>query len=80
MGLIQELVRYFEVKGDFSVINKENEELKEKLCQALTERDNFEYRYEIQKQRKNTALDEVVFCQKRIDALLKQLSEKNGGK
>lgn len=80
MGLIQELARYLEVKGDFAVLTKENDELREKLNKVLQERDDFEYRYEVQKQRKNNALNEIISCQKRIDSLLRQLAEKNGGK
>ena len=68
------------VKGDFAVLTKENDELREKLNKVLQERDDFEYRYEVQKQRKNNALDEIISCQKRIDSLLRQLAEKNGGK
>ena len=45
MGLIQELTRYLEVKGDVAVLTKENDELREKLNKVLAERDNFEYLY-----------------------------------
>lgn len=82
MGLIQELTKFLENKNKAKIENleKENQELHEKLCKVLYERDKFEEQAYTLKRQKESALDEVVINQKRIDALLRQLSEKNGGK
>lgn len=79
MGLLQELTRYLEVKGDFKTIIEENDSLKEE--NRKLKRENFELDEQLYliKQSKQYALDEIVLNQKRIDALLRQLGEKNGG-
>lgn len=80
MGLLQELSKYLEAKGDLSTLvndnnslREENQKLKEENTQLLFDRDT-----EII--RRNSALDEVALCQKRIDSLLRQLREKNNGR
>ena len=80
MGLIQELTRYLELKYDKDGILLENKMLKNKVAQLQEERDNFEIKAYNLEETKKIALDEIVQNQKRIDALLRQLSEKNGGK
>ena len=80
MGLIQELTRYLELKYDKDGILLENKILKNKVAQLQEERDNFEIKAHNLEETKKMALDEIVQNQKRIDALLRQLSEKNGGK
>jgi len=80
MGLIQELTRYWELKYDKDGILLENKMLKNKVAQLQEERDNFEIKAHNLEETKKMALDEIVQNQKRIDALLRQLSEKNGGK
>lgn len=80
MGLIQELTRYLELKYDKDGILLENKMLKNKVAQLQEERDNFEIKAYNLEETKKMALDEIVQNQKRIDALLRQLSEKNGGK
>lgn len=79
MGLIQELSRYLEAKYDpegliaeNDRLRKENAEYKEKYCLEFSRADK-------QQEAKESALNELILCQKRIDALLRQLSEKNGG-
>lgn len=80
MGLIQELVRHLEAKVDpeglqFEIkkLEEQNEDLEEKNAKLYAECNFF-------KKQRDIALDEVSLCQKRIDALLRQLSEKNGGR
>ena len=80
MGLIQELTRYLEAKCDPEMLqfeNKklraENEDLKEKNAKLYSECNFF-------KSQRDIALDEISLCQKRIDSLLRQLSEKNSGR
>lgn len=80
MGLIQELTRYLETISDpeglqFEIkkLQRENENLKEKNTKLYSECNFF-------KSQRDIALDEISLCQKRIDALLRQLSEKNGGR
>ena len=80
MGLIQELTRYLELKYDKDGILLENKMLKNKVAQLQEERDNIEIKAYNLEETKKMALDEIVQNQKRIDALLRQLSEKNGGK
>ena len=79
MGLIQELSAYLKTKEKEGFITsdealmKENENLKS---------ENLNLKNDVEKYRcqRDNALDEVSLCQKRIDSLLRQLSEKNGGK
>ena len=79
MGLFQELTRYLKEKSDEGLITKdkhlevENEDLKEENFELKILNDKFQRQRDI-------ALDEISLCQKRIDSLLRQLSEKNGGK
>lgn len=80
MSLLQELTRYLEAKCDLKNIVEENNSIKEENEQLKKE--NLELRdklHSTQESKKN-ALDEIVLNQKRIDALLRQLGEKNGGK
>lgn len=80
MGLIQELTRFLEAIQDKSNVEAENERLREQIDELLKERNNLQFNLDTQTLRKQNALDEVILCQKRIDALLRQLAEKNGGK
>ena len=80
MGLIQELTRYLEAKCDQEMLQfeskklqVENEDLKEKNAKLYSECNFF-------KSQRDIALDEISLCKKRIDSLLRQLSEKNGGR
>lgn len=80
MGLIQELTRFLEAIQDKSNVEAENERLQEQINELLKEKNNLQFDLDTQTLRKKNALDEVILCQKRIDALLRQLAEKNGGK
>lgn len=80
MGLIQELTRFLEAVQDKSNVEAENERLREQIDELLNEKNKLQFDLDTQTSRKKNALDEVILCQKRIDALLRQLAEKNGGK
>lgn len=87
MGLLQELERYFSKHYDESLaednnesLAKENEQLRKKYDELSEKYSNACYEIEILKVHKKTLLDEVTLCQQRIDSLLRQLREKNGGK
>lgn len=80
MGLLQELTNYLDAKFDseglqFEIkkLKEQNEDLKEKNTKLYSECNFF-------KTQRDIALDEISLCQKRIDSLLRQLSEKNGGR
>lgn len=55
-----------ELEEELQVVKKQREELYAKLNEA--------------REQLNTALDEIVLNQTRINALLKQLADKNGGR
>ena len=87
MSLIQELSRYLEAKFDSEHIVKENKHLKMenltlKNTNLILENKIQELKSELNsvKESKKGALDEIILNHKRIDALLRQLSEKNNGK
>lgn len=80
MGLIQELSKYLELKYDKEGIINENSELKKTVEELKKENNKLLTRADNQQIAKERAIDEIILCQKRIDALLRQLSEKNGGK
>lgn len=61
-------------------LTSENESLKTKVLDLLEKNARLQEKVEILDKSLKSALDEIVSNQKRIDALLRQLSEKNGGK
>lgn len=80
MGLLQELTNHLKAKLDpeglrFEVkkLKEQNEDLEEKNFELYILNNKFQ-------EQRDIALDEISLCQKRIDSLLRQLSEKNGGK
>lgn len=79
MGLIQELTRYLEAKLNAETNELEVDFLKNENIELQKEVSELKEKLHIAQQRKNDAIDEISLCQKRIDSLLRQLREKNGG-
>lgn len=78
------LMTYFSNKEklvkDNDKLTQDYNELYQKHLQALEERAKLFDKVNTLRESLNSALDEIVINQKRIDSLLRQLKEKNGGK
>ena len=79
MGLLQELNKYFDAQFDPEGVSAENFRLKEEINELKECNRIIRNRCVLLEAQKDTALDEIASCQKRIDSLLRQLGEKNGG-